>query len=46
MAEMGGERIFISYSRKDGAEFADSLRQRLQRENLSVWQDLITLEGG
>jgi hypothetical protein len=39
-------RIFISYSRKDGAEFAAKLRTQLLRENLSVWQDIITLEGG
>jgi TIR domain len=46
MAETGGARIFISYSRKDGAEFAANLRKRLQKENLSIWQDLIALEGG
>jgi hypothetical protein len=46
MAERGGERIFISYSRKDGPEFAASLRTRLERENLSIWQDLVALEGG
>jgi hypothetical protein len=46
MPETSGERIFISYSRKDGAEFAASLRKRLQKENLSIWQDLIALEGG
>ena len=39
------ERIFISYSRKDGAECAAKLRKELERENLSVWQDIITLEG-
>jgi hypothetical protein len=32
-------RIFISYSRKDGAEFAATLRKQLERENLSIWQD-------
>ena len=46
MPEIGGARIFISYSRKDGAEFAANLRKRLQAENLSIWQDLIALEGG
>jgi len=46
MAETGGARIFISYSRKDGAEFAASLRKRLQKQDLSIWQDLIALEGG
>jgi hypothetical protein len=44
--EHGSERIFISYSRKDGAEAAAHLREWLLGENLSVWQDLITLEGG
>jgi hypothetical protein len=39
-------RTFISYSRKDGAEFAHNLRQSLESENLSVWQDIVTLEGG
>jgi hypothetical protein len=38
-------RIFISYSRKDGAKFAATLREQLERENLSVWQDIIALEG-
>ena len=46
MAEMSGARIFISYSRKDGAEFAANLRKRLQKQDLSIWQDLIALEGG
>src|SRR5262249_25664096 len=45
-AGTSGARIFISYSRKDGGEFAAPLRNRLQKENLSVWQDLIALEGG
>ena len=46
MAETSGARIFISHSRKDGAEFAASLRKRLQKQDLSIWQDLIALEGG
>src|SRR6516165_6247094 len=46
VAEPGGARIFISYSRKVGAEFAANVRKRLQKENLSIWQDLIALEGG
>jgi TIR domain len=46
MPETSGARIFISYSRKDGAEFAANLRNRLQKENLSIWQDLTALEGG
>jgi len=39
-------RTFISYSRKDGRAFAAELRARLTNENLSVWHDLIALEGG
>jgi TIR domain len=40
-------RTFISYSRKgDGAAFAAELRKSLEKENLSVWQDLVALEGG
>src|SRR5262245_61079369 len=39
-------RIFISYTRKEGAGFAADLRKRLLKETLSVWQDLIALEGG
>jgi TIR domain/NB-ARC domain len=39
-------RVFISYSRRDGAKFAAKLRKGLEREELSVWQDLIALEGG
>jgi hypothetical protein len=38
-------RTFISYSRKDGADFARDLRATLQKANLSVWQDLVALEG-
>ena len=39
-------RTFISYSRKDGAEFAAGLRGWLAERNLSVWQDIVALEGG
>jgi hypothetical protein len=46
MPDPSSARIFISYSRKDGAKFAATLRTRLEREKLSVWQDLIALEGG
>jgi TIR domain/NB-ARC domain len=46
MPDPSSARIFISYSRKDGAKFAAKLRKRLEREELSVWQDLIALEGG
>jgi WD40 repeat protein len=39
-------RIFISYARQDGARFAASLRKKLLRQQLSVWQDIVSLEGG
>jgi NB-ARC domain/TIR domain len=39
-------RIFLSYSRKDGAAFAAELRKKLLKEELSVWQDIVALEGG
>jgi WD40 repeat protein len=46
---MGGDRsgrIFISYSRKDGKDFAAEMRKMLEGENLSVWHDVVALEGG
>src|ERR1700729_4112228 len=40
-------RTFISYSRKDdSAAFAHRLRSWLEQEDLSVWQDIVALEGG
>lgn len=39
-------RIFIAYSTKDGAEIAARLRRELEAIGLSVWQDLVALEGG
>jgi hypothetical protein len=39
-------RTFISYSRKDGAEFTVWLRNWLIEHDLSVWRDLDSLEGG
>jgi TIR domain len=39
-------RIFISYSRQDGVGTAATLREDLETANLSVWQDLVALEGG
>src|ERR1700719_2232807 len=39
-------RIFVSYSRKDGAAFAAKLRKNLVAQDLSVWPDIIALEGG
>ena len=37
---------FISYARSDGRAVAADLRQRLQDEGVSVWQDLAHMEGG
>ena len=45
MAEKPQERIFISYSTKDGAGFAAVLRRDLQSQGFSIWQDVIALEG-
>jgi WD40 repeat protein len=39
-------RVFISYTRKDGAEFASKLRIILSAQDLSIWQDIVALEGG
>ena len=39
-------RTFISYSRKDGAEYAAWLRTWLGERDLSVWRDLESLESG
>ncbi|MDZ4769958.1 MAG: toll/interleukin-1 receptor domain-containing protein [Chloroflexota bacterium] len=37
--------IFISYSRRDGHEFAQSLREQLKDE-FALWQDVVALQGG
>jgi hypothetical protein len=41
-------RVFISYARSDGEEFATSLRKRLQEEEpeIALWQDRAEMEGG
>jgi hypothetical protein len=46
MPDPAAARIFISYSRKDGAGFAAGLREKLRKRDLSVWQDLVALQGG
>ncbi|MBY3252152.1 NB-ARC domain-containing protein [Rhizobium laguerreae] len=46
MADMCSDRVFISYSRKQGSEFASRLRAQLLKEDLSVWQDIVAMEGG
>ncbi|SRR6266516_1298280 len=39
-------RVFLSYARADGEEFAKNLRIRLETEDIPVWQDRIGMEGG
>ena len=39
-------RVFLSYARNDGEPFATQLRQRLQDENIPLWQDRVGMEGG
>lgn len=39
-------RVFISYARSDGEHLARDLRQRLEAEGISVWQDRIKMVGG
>ena len=46
MANSHPGRIFVSYSRRDGAAFARELRIMLEQQPLSVWQDVVALEGG
>ena len=43
---MNQPRVFISYSRKDGEDFAAELRRRLEAEGLSLWQDRAHMKGG
>ena len=39
--------IFISYSRKDGREFAEAFERRLEQEaGIHAWRDLKSIEGG
>jgi hypothetical protein len=39
-------RVFLSYARADGQEFARELRTRLEAEHIPLWQDRVSLEGG
>jgi len=38
--------VFISYSRKDGREFAHDLRTKLEAEGVSIWQDVVSETAG
>ena len=44
----GKPRVFISYARQYGEEFAKALRERLAREEpeITLWQDRAQMEGG
>src|SRR5437588_4374673 len=39
-------RVFLSYARSDGEPFATQLRQRLEAEQIPLWQDRVGMEGG
>ena len=39
-------RVFISYSRHDGADTAARLRRELESLGISLWQDLTAMQGG
>jgi hypothetical protein len=39
-------RVFISYARSDGEEFARKLRKRLEKVEIPLWQDRVGMEGG
>ena len=34
-------RVFLSYARFDGEQFAGELRQRLEAEHIPLWQDRV-----
>src|SRR5262245_31551006 len=38
--------VFISYARSDGEAFAHRLRERLEKQNIRLWQDRVGMEGG
>jgi TIR domain-containing protein len=38
--------VFISYARRDGEAFAHRLRERLEKQNIRLWQDRVGMEGG
>jgi hypothetical protein len=43
---VGQPRVFLSYARADGEQFASNLRTRLESEGIPLWQDRIGMEGG
>ena len=48
MSLVSAPRVFLSYARKDGEEFATALRRRLATEqpDITLWQDRAQMEGG
>jgi hypothetical protein len=40
------DRIFISYSRADGRDFAEAFERRLEHEGIRSWRDLKSMEAG
>src|SRR5215212_8084345 len=44
--EFSPDRIFISYSRADGREFAKAVERRLAQSGITAWRDLKSMEGG
>jgi len=40
------DKIFISYSRTDGRDFAEAFERRLEHEGIRVWRDLKSMEAG
>jgi WD40 repeat protein len=40
------DRIFISYSRADGRQFAESFERRLRRAGIKAWRDLKDMSSG
>lgn len=45
-ADHGPPRLFISYARSDGRDFAERLEERLAAEGLESWRDMRHIEGG
>ena len=39
-------RVFISYARSDGEQFATQLRKRLEAKHIPLWHDRVGMEGG
>ena len=44
--ETSPDRLFISYSRTDGREFAEAFERRLVGEGIRSWRDLKSMGSG